>query len=221
MSLVTAALLGALALLSIAAFRARGDRFWAALGLICGVGLALVLIQNGVDTSASPTIPDALLAATGGVAAAEAFGLPRWLAARLGIGLRSREWEFDRTLTDLLRPLNRRLEARPVEVQPTALGNWRSGVVKDGRATLARLAQLTPPNEEWGAMAATYAEVYGALLDAVNNESHDAFAPSIGTLTHAANLERERLRESYRAESERLIQSSRLARLLRTHRKRS
>lgn len=215
MSIITAILLGCLAFASAVIFRTRGDRYWAAIGAISVASGALLWIRNGLYVSAAVDVGDLLLLVIGLIAAAEAFGLPRSLAARLGIGLRSRDWEFDRKLSDLLRPLEPVLDGREPETRDEAFGNRRSAVVDDGRARLTALARLKPPDDRWRALTSTYATILRARLDAIQGDPPGAAPPSIVQMTKAAEIERERLRASYRAEADRLIRSSLVGRLLR------
>lgn len=218
MSIITAMLLGGLAFASALIFRTRGDRHWAAIGAISVASLALLLILNGLYVSTAVDVGDLLLLVIGLVAAAEAFGLPRSLAARLGIGLRSRDWEFDRKLSDLLRPLEPVLHGREPETRDEAFGNRRSAVIVDWRTTLTALAHLKPPDDRWRALTSTYATILRARLDAIQGDPSGTAPPSIVQMTEAADIERERLRASYRAEADRLVRSSLVGRLLGRHR---
>lgn len=215
MSPITAGLLAALTLLSAMAFRRRRDWFWAVLALISGGGIALLLIQSGLAATTTARVEDAFLLAVNAILAAEVFGLPAGLASRIGIGLRSREWEFDQTLSELLKPLDRGLQERPVGGGPDTITNWRARVLHDGRVRLRRLARLRPPNRAWSRLTEIYGRIYSAHLDAIEREDQADVLTSIAPLTHWANAEHERLRTAYRAESEHLIQRSIAAKLLR------
>lgn len=215
MSPITGALLAALALLSAMAYRRRRERFWAALALISGGGVSLLLIRSGVSGTTTTTIEDVLLLAVNVIVAAEVIGLPAGLAARTGIGLRSREWEFDQTLTKLLKPLDRNLNERPAGGAPAILIEWRARVLRDGRMRMRRLSQLRPPNQQWSKLTGTYANIYSAHLDAIERDYQSDVSASVAQMTQWANAEQARLRAAYRAESERVIQRSLAARLLR------
>jgi hypothetical protein len=214
MSVTSVAVLVGAAVLSFAAYRNRRERFWIVLGAIFAIGLVLSLIRNGLTTSIQVDIGDAMVFVVGVVAAAEAFGLPRRLAAPLGLGLRSRQWEFDRKLADLARPLGPLLEGLSLDAGEGGLSGWDSAAVEDGRARLAAIARLKPPDERWRALTTSYLKIYGAYLDSIESSSPGHVSPSVEAMTKAADEELQQLRASYRADADRLAKASIAARLL-------
>lgn len=217
-SVVTAVLLGVLIILAVAAYRRRGDAFWAVMATLAGGGLVLVLLLKGVDGDVFVSLEDVPIALVAAVAGAEFFGLPRPLAVRLGIGFRSRQWEYDRTLTALLGPLNVRLGIRPESELSGDMTAWRTAVMKDGRARLQRLKRLQPPDDPWRALTTSYASIYTAILDAIAEGDTVSDPQTVASMTSAANQERERLRARYQSEAAALLQKSRVTRILRGRR---
>jgi hypothetical protein len=214
MSIISAALLVGAGVVSVAAYRTRKDRFWLVLGATFAVGLVLSLLRNGLNASVSVDIGDGLIFVVGLFAAAEAFGLPRGLAVRIGIGLRSREWEFDRKLADLLGPLDLLLEGHPPGIGEEASRDRDNAPIEDGRARLEALARMKPPDDDWRALTSKYATIYAAHLDAARRNPPSAVPPSIVQLAEEAAMELERLRVLYRADADRLYRSSLAVRLL-------
>lgn len=185
------------------------------MAVLAGGGLVLVLLRKGVDGTVFVSLEDVPIALLAAVAGAEFFGLPRPLAVRLGIGFRSRQWEYDRKLTALLGPLNLRLGLRPGSEPSGDMTAWRTAVMKDGRARLQRLKRLQPPDDPWRALTTSYASIYTAILDLIDEGDTVTDPQTVASMTGAANQERERLRASYRSEAASLLQGSRLARILR------
>lgn len=215
MTVLTASLLGVLTLLSATAYRRRGDRYWLALGALAGGGFALSVWRYGIEMGFPVTIVDVLIGLVVAFATVEVVGLPTRIAVQLGVGLRSRHWEYDRSLTALLHPLNVKLAERPDGESPVEEMRWRADVLRDGRARLLRLGRLQPPDDEWRAMTKTYADIYRIHLDAIANYDSDVDPRWANAMTETADQERERLREQYRLEAGSILAASRLARFLR------
>jgi hypothetical protein len=151
------------------------------------------------------------------VTAAEAFGLPLPIARRIGIGLRSRQFEYDRALSDLLLPLNEQIEREPLGVQTVARAAWLARLVRDGGKRLSRLERLKAPDEDWATLTATYLRIYGALIRMHAGQGPPGERDAMVELIRTATAERERLKAKYRLNAADLG-SGRLARLIRGRR---
>lgn len=219
MSLITALLLAALTLTAGVAYRRRGDRWYAGLAMVAGLGL-LIFTARARVTGIHPTVSVGLLDIAAlvvlVVVAAEAFGLPMVLAKRLGFGLRSRDWEFDRQLRSLLRPLNEVLQSHPSPENRVAYDTWRRDFIRQARRRTARLRRLHPPSEQWASVAAAYADIYDAIADLYRTGDSPEKRAIIKTRTTAVDRERELLRTAYRAKAATILGQSSMARLLRT-----
>jgi hypothetical protein len=159
-------------------------------------------------------LDDVGLALLAVVVAAEAFGLPSPIARRIGIGLRSREFEYDRTLSDLLLPLNELIEHEPPRDRAEARSAWQAQLVRDGGRRLLRLERLRAPDDEWAALTASYALIYATLLRLHAGQSRPAERNDVAEMVRATTSERERLRAKYRSEAA-ALGSGRVARFIR------
>ena len=76
-------------------------------------------------------------------------GLPGPIARYVGIGRRSREWEFDRRLHVYRKKLDAALLRYPSSRDWPAYRDWQSRVLRDGHRHLAGMRGLHPPDDEW------------------------------------------------------------------------
>jgi len=184
----------------IALWRRSHDRFWLLLAVLILVGTAVALFQRGLATDRLVSGPNGAL---GDVAilllaaffTADAVGLPRRVAIVTGIGLRSREWEFDR------RFFQERVQflESGTRLRDDPIG--REGVLEFARSHLRRITALRAPNRAW-------AELRDGLVAA----DRDWIALILGTLPpdrmqdvkaahESANAKWARLQEQYRSDS--------------------
>jgi hypothetical protein len=214
LSYVGAGLLAIMVFMAALAFKRRGDRSYAILALLGSAALLIALLVGAfVDAPLLAPI-DLLISLVTGAVAAEALGLPSAIAMKLGVGFRSPEWEFDRTLTRLLGPLNAALVSRPPGSGEALHTEWADRLMRDGNRRIERLRQLRAPNADWRRLANAYADIYDTLLASIQSD-----APAIDEATAAAikgvDLKREQLRSVYRSEATRLLGESRAARRMR------
>jgi hypothetical protein len=215
--MVTSVELSLVALLSFVAYRRRRDRLWALLVMLCAGGLILLLLTGRLATRPTFGLAEAAGVLLTAVIAAEAFGLPTPIARRVGVGLRSKEWEFDRTLAHLLRQLNGEIERAQAASQIEPGLAWRERLRHAGQRGLARLIRLRAPDDNWADLAKLYARIYEDLIDVYVGERGDTMEAEIAERSSLAAAERARLRAQYKAEIERLG-AGRVARLVRGRR---
>jgi hypothetical protein len=215
--MVTSVELSLIALCSLIAYRRRRDRFWAVLALLCAGGLMLLLLTSRLATRPTFGWVEAAGMLLTAAVAGEAFGLPTPIARRVGVGLRSKEWEFDRTLADLLRQLNGEVERAQAASQVEAGIAWRERLRREGERGLARLRRLRAPDDNWAELAKLYVRIYEDLIDVYGGERDDTTEAVITERSSLAAAERARLRARYKAEIERLG-AGRVARLVRGRR---
>ncbi len=151
--MVTSVELSLIALLSLLAYGRRRDRFWVLLASLGVGGLALLLFAGRLSTRPMFGPFEAVGLLLAAVIAAEAFGLPIPIARRVGLGLRSKAWEYDRKLADLLRQLNDELERAQAASQTEAGMAWRERLRREGHRRLVRLRQVRAPDENWAELA--------------------------------------------------------------------
>jgi hypothetical protein len=187
------------------------------MAILSGGGLALSLLRNGVASDVSVNLGDLLLVLVLVVAGAEAFGLPRPLAMRLGIGFRSRAWEFDHRIYRYKERLDRLLLAYPSPPDWTRYRRWQSRVARDGRVLLRKMASLHAPDGDWASVRDDYVGLYDGILTGIAND-HPPDDPQTFERGTEIALRADRLRITYRAEAESLLQQSRAARILRGRR---
>lgn len=212
-TIVASVLLVAMAILGVLANRRRGDRYYLVLAALGAVGAVIAVVRSlggGVALIGLLDLPVALVVF---VMAAEAIGLPAPVATRLGVGFRSRAWEYDRALYRAIADIERSLSGQPGRGGP-AHRLVRARPPHDGRRLMARLRALRAPGEDWGRLTDQYSDAYQAWFDAIDKPSTDRFAELEQRLS-ALHREREQLRAKYRAEASQLHAGSRAARLLR------
>jgi hypothetical protein len=196
------------------AFTRRRDRYWALLALLSVGGLVLIFGTGRAQarvTLGPFEVAGLLLAAA---AAAEAFGLPDPIAQRLGIGLRSREWEFDRSISDVLQSLNDLIDREPPHEDLGARAAWVRQLRRVGERRLSRLARLHPPDDRWAMLAGDYSQIYRKLIELHSGEEDHEAADRVAVRIRRATAQRDQLRAAYRADIEKRG-SGCMARLLR------
>lgn len=206
--------LALIAVFSWIAFTRRRDRYWALLALLSVAGLALIFGTGRAQarvTLGPFEVAGLVLAA---VAAAEALGLPDPIAQRLGIGLRSREWEFDRSISDVLQSLNDLIDREPPHEDLGARAAWVRQLRRVGERRLSRLARLHPPDDRWAMLAGDYSQIYRKLIELHSGEEDHEAADGVAVRIGRATAQRDQLRAAYRADIEKRG-SGRMARLLR------
>lgn len=215
-TIVGGGLLVALAILGVLASTRRGDRYYLVLAALGAVGAAITVVRSmegGVAFIGLFDLPAALVVF---VVAAEALGLPAPVAKRLGVGFRSRAWEYDRALARVVSPLYEPLFGEsPPDPGRDAAAPVRERRVRDGRRQVARLRALRAPDEDWRSLTNRYADAYEAVLEAVASASASSDRAELERRILLLHRERDRLRAKYRAEAAQLLAGSRAARLLR------
>ncbi len=166
---------------------------------LVGLAIGLLVPRSGLF-EARFTLFDALLVLAGIGLAAEVIGLPWPIARRIGIGLRSRAWEFDGALYRALAPLNERLNSAPDPSDVVAYGQWKVDTIRFGREIVRRVGRMRAPDSDWSDLRDRYSEVYGMLLDALERGDTSGKA-EIRRLTEVVDLQRAALRRKYRAEA--------------------
>lgn len=142
--------LAALSVGLIAYGRRSLDRFWSIGGFVILTTLSAVAIRDGVDSHLLRGPNDALVLAAESIFAifflAEGLGLPRAVATRVGLGLHSRELEFD---WHLARDRSRFFDRVKQEF---STGAPPDRAPRDARARLARIQDLRAPDPDWAAL---------------------------------------------------------------------
>jgi hypothetical protein len=211
-TIVGAGLLGTLAVFGAVAYRRRDDKQYL---IVCGVGVIGFVIGalawfGGRAKTVGPF--DLVLAACLFVVVAEAVGLPAPLAKRLGVGFRSREWEYDRALARVIARIQElsRLPAQGGCPGPRSEPRTHD----DQRRLIARLRALRAPDERWRQLTDAYADAYEAWFEIVEASAFDRLGDLEATI-RALHAERERLRAEGRARAAAILAESRAARLFR------
>jgi hypothetical protein len=127
--------------------RSYRERFWLAAGLfVLGVA-AFLIVRDGLRwiVIAGPITGSVALAALliGSLSWAQVLGLPRPLAIRLGVGLKSRALMFNNRLLD-----HRRRSADAVRIAQQDPSR-RAVALDEARVQLGRLRALRTPDSEW------------------------------------------------------------------------
>jgi hypothetical protein len=173
----------------------RGARWGRELALILIGALALmVALRGGIDSQTllnDPPFFDLLAVLAAILLLADIFGLPLPIARRLRIGLRSREWEFDRRLTALTNEARRVVDRAPVELRQRELPE-----------IIARMAALRAPDHDWATLRDDWAMAWQRYLDALTvggspTSSADALS-NYDHLLQETKLLRARYREASR-----------------------
>lgn len=186
--------------------RRRSEWVYLLAGML-GEGLLLVMAgREGFSPSLTPVLPlDAGLAAIACLLAAQAFGLPLPLARRLGLGLRSREWEYDGRLFAVLGEFNRLLEAYPGKDDAQANQHWGRTVLDRGPALVVRLRKMPVPNPAWGELTREYADLYELILRNLSEGERPERRAMIDEQGRALQDRREALRREYRQTAKRIL----------------
>lgn len=206
--------LALIAVFSWIAFTRRRDRYWALLSLLSVGGLVLIFGTGRAQarvTLGPWEVAGLVLAA---VAAAEALGLPDPIAQRLGIGLRSREWEFDRSISEALQALNDLIGREPLRANRAAWAAWGHQLRRIGERRLSRLVRMHAPDDRWAMLARDYSQIYRELIELRVGEADHEAADRVAVRITRATAQRGQLRAAYRADIEKRG-SGRMARLLR------
>jgi hypothetical protein len=99
-------------------------------------------------------------------------GLPSRLVRYLPSGFRSREWDFDRRLYDEKERLDRLLLKYRGSNDWAVYAQWRSKVLRKGRATTRTLRRLRAPTPDWAAVRDGYVHLYDDILDRIERDEH-------------------------------------------------
>ncbi len=168
MAVISVIIYVVLAALLFAEGPSRADGWWRRVAFLALGGLAFLLIaRGGIDTRdllRAPSVFDVVVAACVIVVVADFVGLPLPIARRLGIGLHSREWEFDSRLYTLLQEANQAVEE---------VNTGRVEAIQRLPRIVARVRSLRAPDEDWAAVRDGFAlvfEQYAELL-ARNSEA--------------------------------------------------
>jgi hypothetical protein len=188
----------AIAGLALAQGPRRGATWGRRLALVVIGALALaVALRGGIDAQTLLNDPPffdlfAVLAAI--LLAADLSGLPLPIAQRLRLGLRSREWEFDRRLTALTNEARRSVDRASVEVRRREL----PGII-------VRMAALRAPDDDWAALRDEWAAAWQRYLDALTDDGNPT--SSADALRHHEYLiqQTKLLRARYRTEASRIL----------------
>jgi hypothetical protein len=212
MTIGSTVVLVAIGLGFIAFGRRSQDRFWWLLGALVLIAPTIVVVRDGIDARLVHGPNHALGLAGGAILAvyliAEGVGLPRSIASRIGLGLSSREWEFDLRLTDEHSGFSDL--AREV-LGPQSRADRASF---DAKGRLARMRRLRAPNPDWAALRDELAALDSRSLDLLIQGEEPQEVADL-PVAYRPTFERWRaLRERYRAEAEGM-QPNRLGRIVR------
>ena len=149
-------------------------------------------------------LTEGLLFALAAIQTLDLIGLPPSIARRVRIGLRSKEWEFDRQLHQQKKLMDKAIARYPSDATWESYNQWKSGFAAAGDRALRRMRALKPPDAEWGDLRSGYVELYEEILSrVVDDEPPDEAA----IITRGAQL-RDRgdaLRARYRAAAQALL----------------
>ena len=164
----------------------------------------------GLDGSRLPTmglqlgVLDGLLALAAVALVIYVQGLPPRIAQHVGIGRRSREWEFDRRLHLYRERLDASLRHYPSSRDWPSYRRWRAQVLRDGHVLVARMKGMHAPDDGWAGVRDDYVDLYSEILAriALDDEPDDAYTSLRGgEIKQRANI----LRLEYRASADALI----------------
>ena len=177
----------------------RGNGWWRRIAFLALGGLVLsVIIQGGIDTESlfhDPPVIDLVVVLAAMVIAVDLVGLPTPVARRLGLGLHSREWEFDRRLSALNNDARR-------AVQDTASDTRRPE--RELPPIIARIATLHAPDDDWAAVRDGWATAWQRYLGLLGQPPGAAWEEALALQDHL--IERtELLRVRYRSDASRIL----------------
>ena len=200
MPVISVAISVVLAALLFAEGPSRADGWWRRVAFLTLGGLALLLIvRGGIDTRdvlRAPSVFDVIQGACVLVVAADLAGLPLPIARRLGIGLHSREWEFDTRLYALIQEANRAVEE---------VNTGRVAAVQQLPRFVARIRSLRAPDEDWAAVRDGFALVFEQYADLLARNSEASAWDATLALNHDLTERTELLRARYRDKARRIV----------------
>jgi len=192
-------------ILALGTARRRDEPFYAALAAVAALGLAFAALTGRLDASSwNVDLIDMIITSGVVLLGAQLWGLPLPIARRLGIGLRSREWEFDRKLYPIVAEFRELLLDYPGPTPISANQAWAAKVVANGDRLLVRLRSLTPPDANWDGLRNDYVALYEAILAGLLMETaEDQEALKV----RSREIERRHgeLRREYRARAEAIL----------------
>jgi hypothetical protein len=193
MSLLGFACAAALVPLGLAAAWRRANWRYGLASLAAVAGLAANVLGGKFPSSSGPALLDIPLILAAFVLAAEAIGLPDPVGRRLGFGLHSPEWEFDRRLVAAIGRFNQDLE----RAQRSADGSNRRQATSQASLSIKRIRELRAPDEDWQSLAELYAQICDLKLQHLTAHHPDA-EREIDSKQGIAARRHENLRSLYR-----------------------
>lgn len=199
---MTGLLLLTMVLVSVWGTRVRRRPWYAVVGVLATVVLTGGLLVPSLSLYAVEIRPfDLAVALAAIVLIIDVVGLPRPIAARIGLGLHSREWAFDGSLVRCFGPLNHQLSLEPPLESEPAHSAWRRETLRVGEHVLNDASRLRPPEEAWADLTRRYVQVYHLILDAVRSGDDGSIALTVSRMNEAVDKEREALRSRYRSDA--------------------
>jgi hypothetical protein len=189
-----------LAGLAFAEGPSRGGGWWRRISFLALGGLLLlVILRGGIDTESllnDPPVFDLLTVIAAMAISADLIGLPLPLARRLRLGLRSRQWEFDRRLFALTN------EARRAIQDPASEPGRAQRELPD---IIARIAALPAPDEDWAAVRDGWASAWQQYLDLLGGPADTAASEEVLALQSQLIERTGLLRVRYRSDASRIL----------------
>jgi len=203
MSLPADLLYLSLLIVGIVGFRRRRGWPFAVAAIVAGVALLRDLVQLP-EVSWRIGILDIVLAGLVAVLVADVKGLPLSIARRVGLGFRSREWEFDDQLHRYKEALDRILMSYPHSAAWPEYVSWKLDALRRVSPTLRRMTAMRAPDVEWDRLRDDYVALYEGIFA---NIAHDEPADNVHILRVGQEIKEraDRLRVEYRASAHALI----------------
>lgn len=188
--------------LALGAARRRRQPWYAMLAGLTTLGIVFAVLTGRLALGRWTPDPLDLAVVLGGLFfAAEFFGLPTPVARRLGIGLRSRQWEFDVAMYDIVKGFADLLSAYPGPELVADDQAWRRRALCEGHRLVARLNRLHPPDEGWAQLRDGYRVLYQAILADLASADHARRSEEFGIRAKEIEKRHAELRQRYRAEA--------------------
>jgi hypothetical protein len=182
-------------------YRRTGAKLLAVLAAVA-VGLLLLDIARFRTVHVQVDVLDVILIAIAIGVVVHVQGLPYPVARRVGIGWRSREWEFDRGLHICREQLDKVLLAHPSSADWAVYRRWQTDALRTGLRVVKKMESLSPPDDAWAHLRDDYVDLYKQILSLLANDEppDDEYTTIRGTeLRRRADALRLRYREAARA----------------------
>lgn len=191
-----------LVLAGVAGFRRRGEPAMV-FAAVVGAGALALDVAKLPSVGVQLGVLEMALAVVAVTIVIYVQGLPPRIARHVGIGRRSREWEFDRRLHTYQDKLDTALLGYPSTRDWPHYRRWQANVLRDGRMLMGKMKGLTAPNDAWAGVRDDYIDLYSGILALI---AHDELPDDDYTAQRGLELRQRAdiLRLKYRASADAL-----------------